>query len=113
SLEAEADADVVGRVLAEAVGEVHGLYPGTQAEPSRLNFVVTDGSVLAASRWAHTLYLLEQRGPGLFRAREGGPPLPAAALAAEPINPGDGWRELPERSVVLVRPDLSWRVDRL
>ncbi len=103
SLECKADADLLGRVMAEAVGELATLYPGTAEGPTRLNLVLTDGAALAASRWGHTLHRCEQRGAGLFGAAH------AVAVASEALT-ADGWQEVPDRSVVVIRPDLSWAV---
>ena len=41
------------------------------AEPTRLNFVLTDGVVLFASRWKHSLYWTNQAGP--LATGKGGP----------------------------------------
>jgi glutamine amidotransferase len=97
-------ADAAARVIRDAVVELAALYPGTAEEPTKLNFVLTDGEVLVASRWKHALHRFEQRGPGPVAT--GGGPIHAVAVASEPIT-GEGWVEVPDGSVVTVRDDLT------
>lgn len=105
----EADAVTIGRALAEAAARLAELFPGSAAEPTRLNFVLTDGRVLAASRWGHTLFRLERRGAPA--PREDGPvraapDYRAVAIASEPTSPGEAWAEVPERTVLTVDEEL-------
>jgi glutamine amidotransferase len=103
------DAASVGRVLAEAVARLAEFFPGTEAEPTRLNFVLTDGRVLAASRWGHTLYRAERRGapgPGEDGPVEASPDYRAVLVASEPTSSGEGWAEVPERTALLVDEEL-------
>jgi glutamine amidotransferase len=90
SLDAPGAPRQVGDILRDAVRELAALYPGTAEEPSRLNFVLTDGATLAASRWVHTLYLRADVG--------------SVMLASEAVDDGP-WREVPDRSLVLIHPD--------
>jgi glutamine amidotransferase len=101
----EADADAVGRVLAEAVARLAELFPGSAAGPTRINSVLTDGRVLAASRWGHTLFRAERRGapaPGEDGPLEAAPDYRAVAVASEPTSPDEAWAEVPERTVLVV-----------
>lgn len=100
-------AEAVARVLRHVVVELAALYPGTEEEPTRLNFVLTDGAMLVASRWKHSLHRYEQRGPGPIAA--GGGVLHAVAVASEPVT-GEGWVEVPDGTVVIVRDDLTVEV---
>lgn len=105
-LAGRSDADGVAAVVRETVRELTDLYPGSDADPTRLNIVLTDGRVLIAVRWGHWLYRLDQRGPGPVEPADGGRPVRAVALASEPPT-DDGWDEVPDKSVVVVRDDLS------
>jgi len=78
----DALADVV-RVVADATA-------------GRLNLFLTDGTSLAATTWGDTLWLRENENGVL--------------VASEPSdeadgNPSDGWRELPDRSLLSVERD--------
>ena len=80
------------------------------AEPEkipRLNFVLTDGVVMAACRWNHSLHLV--RREGLYECEICGIPhihhhetvdYRAVAIASEPIT-HEQWQEVPNKSVVV------------
>jgi predicted glutamine amidotransferase len=103
------DAATAGRALGEAVARLAELFPGSDAEPTRLNFVLTDGRVLAASRWGHTLYRAERRGgagPAGDGPAEARPDYHAVVIASEPTSPDEPWAEVPDRTVLLVDEEL-------
>jgi glutamine amidotransferase len=103
------DAGSVGRAVAEAVARLAALFPGRDGEPTRLNFVLTDGRVLAASRWGHTLYRAERRGyvgPGEDRPVQASPDYHAVLIASEPTSPEESWAEVPDRTVLTVDEEL-------
>lgn len=105
----EADAGAVGRALAEAVARLAELFPGSAAGPTRINFALTDGRVLAASRWGHTLFRAERRGaaaPGEDGPAQPSPDYRAVAVASEPTSPDEAWAEVPERTVLVVDEEL-------
>ena len=67
--------------------------------------MLTDGRVLAASRWGHTLFRAERRGapaPGEDGPLEAAPDYRAVAVASEPTSPDEAWAEVPERTVLVV-----------
>jgi glutamine amidotransferase len=103
-----APADVLGRVVADAIRTLEGLFPGTADDRSQFNIAITDGRSLAASRWLHTLFWLERRD---LAGAEGDGPVEetpgyhALAVASEPTT-GEPWREVPDRAVLLIDPDL-------
>ena len=103
-----------GRALAGVIGdvlcEVAALYPGTADEPTRLNVILTDGDMMIASRWGHTLHLTELPVPGVVTG-DGGV-AHGIAVASEPVTPS-GWSEVPDRSVVVVGGDLRPLVVRI
>lgn len=70
-------------VLAGVVSDVAAAAPG-----SRLNLLLTDGTVLVGTTWTHSLWV---------RAAED-----SVALASEPWDADERWREIPDGSVVTV-----------
>jgi predicted glutamine amidotransferase len=106
-----ATADSLAGLLLTTVGELGELFPGTEAAPSRLNFVLTDGQTLVAARWGHTLFWLRQREATATDAADGQAPVaPSIAVASEPTTTDLAWAEIPDRSVLLIRPDLTHAV---
>jgi glutamine amidotransferase len=104
-----ADAAAAGRAVAEAVARLAKLFPGSAAEPTRLNFVLTDGRVLAASRWGHTLFRAERHGapaPGEDGPVQAAPDYRAVAVASEPTSLDQAWAEVPDRTVLVVDEEL-------
>ncbi|MBI5070715.1 MAG: class II glutamine amidotransferase [Deltaproteobacteria bacterium] len=82
----------VRRALAETTRIVSGLADPGAARPSSLNFLVSDGRLLAAARRGRTLHLLRQPGPS-----------GRVVIASEPIGKGP-WREVPDGGFVGVDP---------
>lgn len=82
-------------------------------KPARLNFLLTDGRWLLASRWRNSLFLLER--PGVHDCEICGIPhvhhledtdYRAMIVASEPIT-HETWREVPEGMVVAVDSALD------
>jgi glutamine amidotransferase len=105
---ATATAETVAEEVRDALHTLAGMFPGDEASPTQLNLVLTDGETLVATRWGHTLFWLERHeavagdGPG-----EPSTTYHAVAVASEPTTTETGWAEVPDRSVLLIRPDLS------
>ncbi|WP_327066060.1 ergothioneine biosynthesis protein EgtC [Kitasatospora sp. NBC_01302] len=76
----------VGAALADTVAEVAA---HTEA---RLNLLVTDGRVIAATTWGDTLFHRLELGRSVL-------------VASEPGDDGPGWVPVPDRSVLLATPD--------
>jgi glutamine amidotransferase len=105
----DANADEACRALGETLELAAQLYPGEGDQCTQLNVVATDGRGLLAARWGHTLYRLERRGvdpawmdhpamaDGDYRA---------VCIASEPTT-DEAWVEVPDRTLVCVRPDLT------
>ncbi len=74
-----------GDVLAELTKEVVAVAPA-----SRLNFLMTDGSVIAGTTWTHSLWVLHDEE--------------SVTLASEPLDGDDAWREIPDNHVVVADP---------
>ncbi len=90
------DLEAVRQALAETVETVARLADRGAMRPSTLNFLVSDGRLLAACRHGKTLHAAPQaRGGHLF------------AVASEPVG-GAGWVEVPEDGFAGV--DASGRV---
>ncbi|WP_447002921.1 ergothioneine biosynthesis protein EgtC [Saccharothrix isguenensis] len=70
-----------GAALADVVSEVAAAAPG-----SRLNLLLTNGTVLAGTTWTHSLWVLSGAG--------------AVTLASEPLDDDPRWREVPDGHVV-------------
>jgi dimethylhistidine N-methyltransferase/ergothioneine biosynthesis protein EgtC len=94
-----------GAALAAVVSEVAAARP-----TARLNFLLTDGRVIAATAWGDTLW---------YRVREGGcdehaPGPDAVLVASEPDDaPGGGfgdWCEVPDRSLLLATARTGVRI---
>ncbi len=116
-----ADCRDVGRLAAtvgEAVVDLAGLSEGTGTSlVSNLNFVLTNGQAVVATRWNAPLHWLVREGPqscdicGSAHTEESADAsYRAAVIATEPICHGD-WQDFPEHSVMAV--DKSVRIQWL
>ncbi|PYC80834.1 ergothioneine biosynthesis protein EgtC [Streptomyces tateyamensis] len=100
TLEARCDSALVWALLRRrlrAGQEVGGALADTVAEvadrtSARLNLLVTDGRVIAATVWGDTLFHRLELGRSVL-------------VASEPGDDGPGWTPVPDRSVVLATPD--------
>ena len=90
--------DVLSQTIPDLAGRSAQAAP---AEPPRLNFVLSDGRVLLASRWNHTLHWRSEESPTGGRA---------VVVASEPTD-DRAWHELPDRVILGVdaqcRPTLA------
>lgn len=84
-----------------------------------LNVLLTDGERVVGSRWQRTLFALDRRGLvdcAVCGAKHAVCAAPddyrALVIASEPIT-HEPWREVPERSVFEVTPDLGLHVEPL
>ena len=112
SLDGGVDAASAGAALADVIPTLARLYPGEGASPSELNFVLTDGKVLVASRWRHSLFWLERRG--LVSGEIDGPAEPSAAyravvVASEPTTV-ETWFEVRDSTLIEIDADLTYRL---
>jgi glutamine amidotransferase len=76
----------VAAALADTVTEV------AEHTSARLNLLVTDGRVIAATAWGDTLFHRLELGRSVL-------------VASEPGDDGPGWTPVPDRSVLLATPD--------
>ena len=104
-----ADADSLADVFGSSLQVVERLCREAGADrPSRLNWILTDGDLLLASRWHSDLHWLERRGVhdceicGIPHAAKASmDDYRAVVIASEPISDED-WIPVPEASLVMV-----------
>lgn len=60
--------------------------------PARLNLLLTDGEAIAATAWGDTLWHRLERGSHVV-------------VASEPYDDDPGWTRVPDRTLVLARPE--------
>jgi glutamine amidotransferase len=101
--------ELLVEVMREAVVYLDGLNERAGAEkPAKLNFLLTDGKVLVATRFRHSLHWLVREGIhdceicGIPHVRhQAGVDYRAVVLASEPIT-HETWQEVPEGGVLAV-----------
>ncbi len=100
----------VVELLAESVLELVDLSMRSGAsELPKLNFIISDGRHIAASRWGNSLYWTFRRGIrdcavcGTSHCPEADDDYRSVVVASEPIT-DENWIEVPEASVLGVEP---------
>ncbi len=91
--ESVCDSAVLASWLLEAPDEIGSrvVEVGSRDPAARLNVLATDGSRIVATTWGDTLSVLVT-GAGV-------------AVASEPYDDDPGWRDIPDRSLLIVTPD--------
>jgi glutamine amidotransferase len=88
-----------------------------EAEQPRLNFLLTEGTVLIGSRWNHTLYWVSRVGihdceicgiPHIRHRKHAD--YRARMVASEPIS-RESWEEIPDRHVFGIDQAIQARVE--
>lgn len=81
--------------------------------PAELNFLLTDGATMIASRWRNSLYWLRREGVhdceicGIPHLRhDDSVPYHAVVVASEPLT-NEAWQEVPDGGIVVVDKDLQ------
>ena len=83
-------------------------------ELPKLNFVLTDGRLMIACRWNHTLYFVERAGvreceicgiPHIHHNETANHR--AVAVASEPVT-DEHWRPVPNFSLIIRSPIMNW-----
>lgn len=99
-------AHTIVELLAAAVPELARRSAEVTGDPAKLNFLLSDGVHLAASRWGNTLFLAERVGrtdcevcATTHLAGRGESAYRAVVIASEPIT-REAWTEVPDRSFV-------------
>lgn len=109
--------DGVARVLAESVRILARWSEESGAKrPAKLNLLLTDGSVLLATRWGRSLWWLDRLGIddceicGIPHVEhQEGAEYRAVVVASEPIT-DEPWHEVPERHIFTADADLQTAV---
>lgn len=104
-------------ILAAAVLTIEERCLAAGAEkPARLNFMLTDGHSLVASRWRNSLHWVARVGVhdceicGIPHIRhDPSKEYHAVVVASEPIS-HEEWEEVPEGSIIAIDPDIEARV---
>jgi predicted glutamine amidotransferase len=105
-------ADAVGSAVLELASR-----SSAAGRPSKLNFLLTDGRLMVASRFANSLYLLER--DGVHDCEICGIPhvhhdskrkYRAVVIASEPIT-DETWQEVPDGHLLSIEPGLEVRVE--
>lgn len=99
--------NAVAKAIAKTVAQVASITDSTEKKSS-MNFMVTDGKLLVASRRQRTLFFSEQQKHHKFGDP---PPKPGAVLdqiviASENLTREDHWHEVPEEELIGVDGDL-------
>jgi glutamine amidotransferase len=109
--EPAADLEPVVDLLADSVLELVRISIEVGAgEPPQLNFLLSDGKHLAATRWGNTLHWTFRRGIsdcsvcGTSHCPQADADYRAVVIASEPITNED-WMEVPEGSVIGVNAE--------
>jgi len=102
-------ADTITSTFQQTTKLLDGWFPAHNGEQSKFNFVVTDGRLLAATRWGHSLSCLERGGSGSTggsdRSLDATDTLRAVYIASEATD-GGTWHEVPDRSLLVVDEHL-------
>lgn len=110
----EATVDRIVDVVGEAVRELAARCDHAEKEP-KLNFLLTDGRCLVASRWGNTLYWVSRDGvhdceicgiPHVHHQPQRA--YRAVVVASEPIS-HEAWQPLANRGLLAVGPALAVR----
>ncbi len=92
--------DVLSRAIPNLAARSAAASP---AEPPRLNFVLSEGRLLLASRWNHTLYWRSEGSTAGDRT---------ISVASEPTDE-HAWHEMPDRGILGVAADCQPLLERL
>jgi glutamine amidotransferase len=113
----EPGAAAVATALAETMKLVASLTDRSGL-PSSMNFIATDGRLMAATRRLRTLFISDRRRDGSqpMRPPVNGARLDQLLIASEELTGEDAWYPVPEESVVAIDREMvfhSWRLSEL
>ncbi len=116
-LRPQAAADLLAGYVAQAVAEViRRAQAANPASETALNFLLTDGQSVVATRWRRTLWMAEfsadWRCGECGRAHAAATSAAAVVIASQPTS-HDAWKELSDGDVVAVASDLTVTRTRL
>ena len=115
--ESAAQLDTLMKVVGDSVAHLAERNDKAGAErPGRLNFLLTNGETLVASRWNNTLHWVQRLGvhdceicgiPHIHREEDAG--YRAAVVASEPISE-ESWQEVPQAHIIGVDNSIGIEV---
>lgn len=102
------DSDMIAAIMIYTLQRLHSLCPGAGAKKSNLNFLLTDGRLLLATRWGQTLWWLHRYGATApdDGVGQGGKDDRTVFVASEPTS-DEAWEEVPDRHLLRIEPDLT------
>jgi len=108
----------VAQALARVMQEMSTLTLNPDLKPSSMNFLVTDGELMVATRRHRTLYFSARPSENLPSTNplQAGAPLSQLVIASEELSFEDHWQEVAEDSVIGLERDMtlySWTVEAL
>jgi glutamine amidotransferase len=111
------DAAAVARALAETMRVVANLTDRAETRSS-MNFIATDGRLMAATRRLRTLFISDRRRDGSKPTRRpaNDARLSQLLIASEELTGEDQWYPVPEESVVAIDREMvfhSWTLSEL
>jgi glutamine amidotransferase len=96
TVDSPAPVQALGEAMASTIQWLEERSPPNGKEPSRFNFLLTDGESVVASRFGHSLFWHHAQRQGAQ----------AVFIASEPTTAGQ-WVEIPDRSLVWVDSNLN------
>jgi predicted glutamine amidotransferase len=102
--------DTITATFQQTIKLLDRWFPAHNGEESKFNIIVTDGRLLAATRWGHSLLCRERPRSGITGGSDR--PLHAtdtfrAVYIASEATDGDSWREVPDRSLLVIDERLE------
>jgi len=106
------EARALATALAQTMVVISRITDQPGGKPSSMNFMVTNGRLLGATRRQRTLFLSEESHgePSGHAPSEDGTELDQLVIASEELSGEDHWHEIPEESVVAVDGEMIFKL---
>ena len=109
-LDKSVNVDTITAAFRQTSKLLDGWFPAHLGEESKFNFVATNGRILAATRWGHSLTWRERLHNDMVGAQDcavqDGDNFRAIYIASEATD-GDHWHEVPDHSILVVDEGLE------
>ena len=118
SLSSKDQSEKVISILALAAKELMQRSLKVQSEPAKLNFLLTDGTEMFATRWNNSLHFVQRQGLRdcqvcqLAHVHEDAPDYRSVVIASEPIS-DESWQEIENGSICYVDREQNLRVSKI